>query len=677
MPPKQTSAKQQRLTPSNIIHMTLDSLRQQLRARNLSSAGNKKALAERLRTHLAPIPMPAKLASASESTPANLLENVDDGRTLSRAASRNGTAAANARQRERRVSREGRQHRQPRGGQRRQSNPDQSSGRSGDDYHSPHPRYRSRSPIATPSDNQSATCRHQTLSRRAQKHYRSRSGSQSQLSITSSGDSSVSPAPEKHTRYKRRRRSKHKKKHRTRRRSSSTSSESSTSTSSLSSQSSSNQHRRHRRRKHYHTHASLRDRLPSRTKAKLQRLAVSCCPPLPEKYSTRIARGEYVSSDKLAIPEKRHDKHPSKRSGKVVSDLASWLEAWNTTALRNYQAEACIDYDRRFRELAAKDKTLAWGKYKEDIFYGVSHQSPQTLTRLIPFASASQESWHDWAQPLTQSPTLPQEQKSVCVSTQPGVALKVALVNSSTCATKKGVKGSTQPVSAPPNTSPLKRIITPLRRLQFKAELRSHENPAWVQELLKEIDNGVSLGYHGQRCQRVSHNLVSGFKHPHVIDKELSEETSAQRIAGPFDIPPLPNLQCSGVRVVPKKTGGWRIIMHLSAPVETSINNGINKEEFTLHYSTIDDAVRMINKLGKNTLLAKVDIKSAFRTIPVRQEDRELLEYTGSKSITLIAVCPLACAPHPSSLISMRKSWSGFCVATIKQQKPSTTLMTF
>ena len=176
--------------------------------------------------------------------------------------------------------------------------------------------------------------------------------------------------------------------------------------------------------------------------------------------------------------------------------------------------------------------------------------------------------------------------------------------------------GSTQLVSAPPNTSPLKRIITPLRRLQFEAELRSHANPAWVQELLKGINNGVSLGYHGQTCQHIPHNLVSAFKHPHVIDEELNKEITAQRIPGPFDTPPAQTLQCSGVGVVPKKTGDWQMIMHLSAPAEISIN------EFTLHYSTIDDAVRMITKLGRNTLLAKVDIKSAFCTVPVRLEDR-------------------------------------------------------
>ena len=62
-----------------------------------------------------------------------------------------------------------------------------------------------------------------------------------------------------------------------------------------------------------------------------------------------------------------------------------------------------------------------------------------------------------------------------------------------------------------------------------------------------------------------------------------------------------------------------------NALISPSINDGIIKDDFTLHYSTIDDAVQMINRLGQNTLLAKVDIKSAFCTIPVRLKDRELL----------------------------------------------------
>ena len=80
------------------------------------------------------------------------------------------------------------------------------------------------------------------------------------------------------------------------------------------------------------------------------------------------------------------------------------------------------------------------------------------------------------------------------------------------------------------------------------------------------ITKGVSLGYQGQRCQRISKNLISAYKHPKIIDEELHKELRLQQIAGPFDSPPVANLQCSGVGVISKKTGSWRMIMHLSAP---------------------------------------------------------------------------------------------------------------
>ena len=57
--------------------------------------------------------------------------------------------------------------------------------------------------------------------------------------------------------------------------------------------------------------------------------------------------------------------------------------------------------------------------------------------------------------------------------------------------------------------------------------------------------------------------------------------------------------------------------MHLLAPPDSSINDGIDKEEFTLRYATIDDAVQMINRLGSGSLFAKIDIKSVFRTLSV------------------------------------------------------------
>ena len=98
--------------------------------------------------------------------------------------------------------------------------------------------------------------------------------------------------------------------------------------------------------------------------------------------------------------------------------------------------------------------------------------------------------------------------------------------------------------------------------------------------------------------------------------------------AGPFDIPPFTNFMSSGLGVVPKKNGKLRLIHHLSAPVARSINNGIDKEDYSLHYVTVDDAIEIIMRLGRGCLLAKTDIRNAFRLCPVYPDDYHLLGIT-------------------------------------------------
>ena len=71
------------------------------------------------------------------------------------------------------------------------------------------------------------------------------------------------------------------------------------------------------------------------------------------------------------------------------------------------------------------------------------------------------------------------------------------------------------------------------------------------------------------------------------------KEFAENRMAGPYDSPPYYNLRCSGVGVVLKKDGGWRLINHLSAPTDNSINDFIDPRDFSLQYATIDDAIKM------------------------------------------------------------------------------------
>ena len=97
------------------------------------------------------------------------------------------------------------------------------------------------------------------------------------------------------------------------------------------------------------------------------------------------------------------------------------------------------------------------------------------------------------------------------------------------------------------------------------------------------------------------------------------------RILGPFLILPLHNFCTSGLGLVPKHDGGWRIIYHLSAPVGFSINDYIDSSTYSLSYCSVDDAYAFINQSGPGTLLSKIDLKDASRLIPVCTADWNLL----------------------------------------------------
>ena len=120
-------------------------------------------------------------------------------------------------------------------------------------------------------------------------------------------------------------------------------------------------------------------------------------------------------------------------------------------------------------------------------------------------------------------------------------------------------------------------------------------------------------------------NLPSSFQHPSTLDANIIAECDKGCILGPFETPPLPNFCCSGLGLVPKIDGSWRAIYHLPAPYGSSINDSIDPEAYTLTYCSVDDVFAIASALGKGSLMAKKELQNAFRLIPVRPEDWNLL----------------------------------------------------
>lgn len=70
--------------------------------------------------------------------------------------------------------------------------------------------------------------------------------------------------------------------------------------------------------------------------------------------------------------------------------------------------------------------------------------------------------------------------------------------------------------------------------------------------------------------------------------------------------------------------GKWRLITDLSYPQGQSVNNRIDPSLCSLCYITVDEIAAIVTRLGPGALLAKVDIESVYRLIPVHPQDRPL-----------------------------------------------------
>ena len=62
-----------------------------------------------------------------------------------------------------------------------------------------------------------------------------------------------------------------------------------------------------------------------------------------------------------------------------------------------------------------------------------------------------------------------------------------------------------------------------------------------------------------------------------------------------------------------------------SSPHSQSVYDGVSTELSSIQYSSIDEAAGIILSMGQATQLVKIDLKDAYRMVPVHPEDQHLL----------------------------------------------------
>ena len=167
-------------------------------------------------------------------------------------------------------------------------------------------------------------------------------------------------------------------------------------------------------------------------------------------------------------------------------------------------------------------------------------------------------------------------------------------------------------------------VSTPLNVDELALELVHHPNSSFVNSLINALRYGTRIGYLGPHKPRVLRNLISASQHPDIVSGNLNKEVQLGRIAGPFPSPPLADLQCHPMGVVPKKHPvEWRTIYHLSYPEGDRINDHIPKDPYSLQYVRANDAITILRSLGPGSFMAKTDLKiclSPDANLPQRLE---------------------------------------------------------
>ena len=170
------------------------------------------------------------------------------------------------------------------------------------------------------------------------------------------------------------------------------------------------------------------------------------------------------------------------------------------------------------------------------------------------------------------------------------------------------------------------RPVTPVQADRLEQLLHGHRNRKLVQKVVHGFWFGLSLKYNGPRINKQPCNLPTAFTHSHQLWKSVMKEVILGHMLSPSEVQPICPLIHSPVIMVEKKNyTAMHHITHLSHPQGSSINSFIAPENAENHYQTFEAAVQLVAHHGKGAYMAMEDFKSAFRNVPMRYQDLNLL----------------------------------------------------
>ena len=203
--------------------------------------------------------------------------------------------------------------------------------------------------------------------------------------------------------------------------------------------------------------------------------------------------------------------------------------------------------------------------------------------------------------------------------------------------------------------------ILPLQR--WDRYLCSHPDRRFAEFLRRGIHQGFKIGFDRSCILRSpKRNYESSVNNPGHAQRCINEEVGALRLRR---IPRDTQVHWSSIGLVPKdhQPGKFRLIIDLSAPLGASVNDGIDSSLTTLSYPKVDNAVALIRSAGRGALMAKLDLKAAYRHVPVHPDDQSLLAIRWGGATYIDTALPFGLCSAPKLFIAMADglAWCMMC----------------
>ena len=164
--------------------------------------------------------------------------------------------------------------------------------------------------------------------------------------------------------------------------------------------------------------------------------------------------------------------------------------------------------------------------------------------------------------------------------------------------------------------------------------LITHPDRPLCSTVVRRFYAGADIGHRGPSPHQSGHaaNNTSALLHAAAVSRAIQLEVERGHVCGPFTQPPLASFHVNPLSARLKPDGSARLILDLSQPRGASVNDGIDPAEFSCSYTSVDEAIALVfMNGGRGALLAKADIKHAFRLIPVSPEQWHLLGFQWNK----------------------------------------------